>query len=313
MATSTSTTPINTWISHRAQDAWITPQEQLKRLALPFANKISSIFSNMVPDICQLIAEYALDDYLWEWLCLYDLKSMPQKIPPLPPNIIEMFQKRCPIYGTQIKPDGTFNTVKDTHFLTLICEEFGTLNQFERDILKPYAKKYRKEEEGRFQFAPFDEEIRERYGNVPFPRTHWAWIVKKIIPNSIGKPYSEQVTIVHDLNLQILEEIPQGTEKSLSAQESVMSENSFGRYEVLSFHSLTAGIFLHKIATGENLYTEYVGRGCAPAICSVKESFNLIRVVVGWFGAFGLSVMRRYDSAPTQYGISAMRTYPIKP
>jgi hypothetical protein len=80
--------------NHSQAVEWIAPEEQVKRLQLPVARKISDITS-IIPPIAQMIAEYA-DAGSTDWYRAYKRLGVSiQKVPPLPENMSEILESRC--------------------------------------------------------------------------------------------------------------------------------------------------------------------------------------------------------------------------
>jgi hypothetical protein len=278
MASLTTQRPLSTPV-----DQWITPQEQLRRLALSIAKeqvytnglgelpveRTSTVTESLarsilrrsylsssgseIPSLQDLAVERLIEPsplpfVLTNWyIARKRLNILPEKIPPLPENITQILNSKCSIYGDQIKEDGTHPRVGETHFLQLICQEDGSLIQF-IDVLRAY---YLNEKE-RFWILNFSTITRREHGNVPF-KSHWELITKDVIPGSQKKTYNQQIAIVEAL-----------------------AQKSFVNYEVPSLKSMSPALLLHTVATRDLLYK--VGRTYS-RVQEVAEGYHL--VVVG--------------------------------
>ena len=216
---------------------WISPEEQLERLSLYIAKKISDV-SGLIFPIAHLVAKYGeIDDSAMEWhralviLAQTNPKVFPQKIPPLPTDIFEILYSRCLISRDKKKPDGTFFKIKESHVLSLILEEFGTLAQLEKDILKPFGEANYPQNENPFHFRSF-ENLCGNQQTAPM-RTHWVLMSKDVLPGTKGKGYRRQEALVDSLS-----------RKSLVA------------YRIPTLLQTFATFAIHKIATGESLYSD---------------------------------------------------------
>ncbi len=292
-------------------DQWITPQEHLGRLALSVAKErvLTNGLRELPDDLVTTVAECAallilrrsdlsssdgeipslqdlavahlvelspLPSSLTNWYTARKrLNNLPEKLPPLPENIYAILNEKCPIYGDQIKEDGTRPRVGETHFLQLICEEDGSLNRFE-NVVKNYGKTHYTREgyslENPLQFRKFRRESREEHGDTPF-ETHWELITKDVIPGSRDKTYDEQVSIV-----------------------AALAQKAFANYEI-PLLSMVNSLFLHKIATEDSL-----------SICShVQEITRDCHLFAGAFTLSGLFVTYRKNEC--DYGVGACRRF----
>lgn len=261
---------------------WITPKEQLKRLATPIFEEVDKI-ARLIPEMIDIAAEYAMDIRLCSWyIGLERIKKLPDKIPPLPRHIHQIFNAKCPKQiCDERKPDGTFYTIGEKCTLTLVPEELGTLNEFEI-VVQLYGEKHYPESENPLKFRVFSRSLREKYGNVPFEPTHWELHAHDLIKGSKNKPYSDQIALVTSLSKEV-----------------------FVDWEVPELHGTVAAVFLKRIATGERLYS--AGRDGEPSIYTgVKESAIEGRLNVGGNNSRGVAI---YASDPpfNSFGIAVVR------
>lgn len=186
---------------------WITPQELLKRLLLPIAERVSDPDTTpLFLDLAKLVAEYAIDKWLTNWYTAYDrLQALPKKLPPLSvERIYKIMYSECPIYSDQVKADGEFYKIKDTHLFSLVSEELGSLNRMEKDVLKPYGKLAYSKEENPLRFEFFLHLARQKYADVPFSDTHFILITMKELPESTNKAWDQQVALIDALRQKTL-------------------------------------------------------------------------------------------------------------
>jgi hypothetical protein len=207
-----------------SRETWITPEEQLKRL-LPI-DEIATAVPALALDVVTIIAKYAASDAnLINWHeFLIKLKVFPAKLPALSEKIIEIFKEICPIYGGQKKDDGSFYTVGDTHTLTLISRELGTLNRFEYGILRPYAEAHFPKGENPFQ-CRYEMNISLEHGDRAFGPTRWE-LHTAVLPETFNQSYEQQVMSIESL-----------------------SKKALVNYQIPSLHGSIAAFFHRKVAT----------------------------------------------------------------
>ncbi|HSX38644.1 MAG TPA: hypothetical protein VLE95_07435, partial [Chlamydiales bacterium] len=211
---------------------WITPEEQLDRLHLPTARTVSAL-SPPISAVAKMIAQYTGDDPVMHWYTAHSLLGMVSKeIPPLPKEINEIMDSKCPIYGDQTQADGSYLKVKDTHFLALVPKEFGTLNQLQRDILKPYAEREYSDKENPLRFR-FTRAAHQAHADAAFPDTHWVLMTKDVLPESRNKSWEEQAALVREL-----------------------SKESLANYQIPTLQQASVAITADMVATGERLYQQ---------------------------------------------------------
>ena len=313
-----------------SRNGWITPKEQLERLALSmlkdrlYANKDKMIglvpyiamscatrsilrrshlepnngvpILTEVPPLMDLAAEQFLADpqtgplrlppILSDWyIARKKLGILPEEIPPLPQNIYQIVCGKCPIYDEKRKSDGTHYTVGDTHTLQLLCEEDGNLNQFEEKIMQYGEKNYPK---GRnpLQIRFFVTPARKKYGDLPFAPTHWELLTRDILPDSKNKSYETQVGMIRILN-----------------------KKACVNYGPPSLEDAPRTIFLHKVATGEGLYTSGNWTNSHLTYTSLEEVMEH-RLQLGSFDRHeGGQVGYVHSSGFSDVGIAAQRKF----
>lgn len=309
------------------RDGWITPQEQLERLAFTVAedrfranqakfeklpmilndkvtecaaksilrcsNLLSYDAQEQVPTLTHLIVDHLIEPTplppgLTNWYTARErLRALPEKLPPLPKDIHQIVNSKCPIYDGQIKADGTHYSVDDTHFLQLLCEEDGSLNHFENNVVKPYGENHYLQGVNPLQFRYFWHEARQEHGEVPCELTHWELTTKNILPESRNKSWAEQDELV-----------------------SSLGQKAFVNYEVPSVKNTPRALFLHRVATGESLYTASDARnGHLYTYTLLRESTEIYRLVVGGFDHAGLSVDDGYDFGDGSVGVGGLRKF----
>lgn len=267
---------------------WITPEEQLERLS---ASVLKAAFSktSIIFDIRKIVASYLvdqLDPSLTNWhTALRRLKALPKKHPPLPWNIHQILDSKCPVYGDQLKPDRTHYKIKDTHILYLIPGEFATLHHLEENILKPYgAKTCPKGDTHPFQFASF---VHKEHGDAPFLDTHWVLMTKDILPGSREKTWKDQVAII-----------------------TTLKKKAFTAYDPPTLQESYAAILLHKVATGQSLFVSdrYV------YTCTRVQEMVFIKDVryhlsLGGFSYSGIMLNTCFTPTCPLVGIAAVRRF----
>lgn len=271
---------------------WITPDEQLRRLTLPVAEKIDKI-SGLIPGVADIVASYVPDSKLTSWHTgLMLIERLPKKIPPLPRHIHQILNSPCPKkVCSKMKPDGTFYMIREKCTLMLVPEELETLNKFER-VVKIYGEKQYPENENPLQFRFFWNRARQEHGDIPFEPTHWVLHTDDVLETSRDKSYQEQADLVHSL-----------------AQET------FVDWEVPNLRDTIATTFLKKIATGESVYQEGNDQnGNIDTFTRVKEATHDRRLAAGHFAPAGLSVSYYFDGSSFDYhhfdvGVAALRRF----
>jgi hypothetical protein len=303
-------------ISRDKRADWITPQEQLERLALVEVKKrlyrkkeevpksfydridwedvvrpaIRSVLrrsnlskSNAIPKLQDLCVDHLmgpLPSSLTEWYTARErLGILPEKLPPLPWNIDQILNSKCPVYGDEKKEDGTHYTVKETHVLQLLCEEDGSINQFEKEI-RAHWKKYPS-----LRFRIFNPAARQEYGNLRFEPSHWELLTTDILPKSRKLRYPVQIAQIHSL-----------------------SQKSFVHYEIPSLQNVSRTTFLHKVATNENLYSGNHVRGPRHTLTRVKdETYNGAFCFGAYTGFDGPGVYILCSGRQKYVGVAARR------
>jgi hypothetical protein len=96
---------------------WQSPNEVLKELYMPFIRKVQEVLP--VLEVATLVGEYTHynlhSNYTLWHRALQNLDLLPEKVPPLPPQIMEFFEQDCKVNPYR-RPPGK---IKETHFLCL--------------------------------------------------------------------------------------------------------------------------------------------------------------------------------------------------
>jgi hypothetical protein len=107
--------------------------------------------------------------------------------------------------------------------------------------------------------------------------------------------------------------LPESRNKPPGEQDeliSVLSQKAFVNYETPSVNNFPRALFLHKVATGESLYTAgNAQNGHLYTYTRLQESTQNWRLVVGGFAPAGLGVY--YDSyfGSDYVGVAALRKF----
>jgi len=247
---------------------WITRVEQLQRLNEMF-----------------LVTEFGPAVTNWYTALLRLPTLISPAIPPLPRDIAAILRSPCPVYGDQVKPDGTPHKVGDTHVLSLISEEFRTITHLEESIVKPYeAATYRVETPLRSRV--FWSAARKEYGEQPFPPTYWVLTIRGILPNSHQKDWGQQVDLLQNL-----------------------STKASAEYEMLTLQESYATFVTHYVATGgENLYSTPNRDNKGHTVYTyVKEPTGAHRMIIGGAEPTGIRIARRFGYSGEILGVMASR------
>jgi len=116
---------------------WITPEEQLNRLALPLVEQIMKV-KELTSGIANIVAMYALDDDLAKWytILLDKKKVLPEKIPSLSLKIHQILFEKCQLGVNKKQSD---KTIDEGHVLTLVNDpnktRYWILLAKDKDIL----------------------------------------------------------------------------------------------------------------------------------------------------------------------------------
>jgi hypothetical protein len=311
----------------KEESQWITPQEQLERLALPYATDhvnavierlateafkqpLKSSFKSLAEttELLKDVVDKVIDQSIAELLnieghknqvpSLFDLVikrlvppspllahltnairalallgMLPERIPALPDNIIEILNSRCSVFN-----DG--RTVAETHTLMLIPGGL-TLDEFEAKVRAYGAANYRGDNP--LQFRYFWDQARQEHGKVSLGEAHWVLITKDVIPGSRNRSYADQSDMVAHLG---------------------------NGYEVPKLGEAIAALFLHKIATRESLYTEgNEQNGDVYTDTRVKETTQNYHLVVGGSAPSGVDVSDIDGFAHGSIGVAALRKF----
>ncbi len=282
---------------------WITAEEQFKRLCSPIAAKVKEFFASVISD---LVAGYAVDESLTNWytaLSRLKLNLSSWKMPPLPKDIHEIWESRCPIYDGQEKPDKTPYKIKDTHFLSIIFKEFNSIDRLANGILKTYKAPKSSNENSVsenskdifFAFKVRYEEECENQAYTPFPDTESVLMTKEILPGSSMLNWPKQKALVNTL-----------------------SQKAGVEYDVATVQQAFTAIAIHGVATGEALYsTRKVvyssGEGERPLYTRVKETAREIttgkdcHLITGSVPHNGMYICIASDEGSKQIGVGVIR------
>lgn len=271
---------------------WITTEQQLKELTLPDRKPVIQILEQSLPTaVADLIAYYALDPSwidpnLINWyMTLERLKALPKHIPRLPGNIRQILNSRCLIFWYKTKPDGSYYQVTDTHILTLIPKELGTLNLFEKRI-KRYCQIHKLKDADAFQFRHFWEPARVEHVDAPFEATHWELTTTEVIPGS------------QDF-----------TSAQLDAVIAALKQKIYVVYQPLSLKNTIVALFLHKLAMGAIHYSAGNRQNKSDShFTLVQESTHNCRLVVGGWALNGL-LINFVDQDDGGIGIGVRRVF----
>lgn len=319
------------------QADWITPEEQLKRLALPIARELvnenrnklpispkvdrsgnlvdpleqsiiecvtrsilrrSDLSDNgsekQIPSLMDLTVERLLDPgplppHLTTWYkALKRIGKLSEKIPPLPRNISQIFEGKCPKQiCNKIKPDGTFYKIKEMCTLILVPQELENPGEFEK-VVKSYGEKHYPEDENPLQYRCFWNAAREQHGNTPFGPTCWILHTNDVLEDSRNKTWDQQAAIV-----------------------DALARETFVDWQVPeSFWETFLTIALTEIGTGKRLYQ--IGNeqnGGLSTYARGKQMTQGYRLAVGGSAPSGVGVDGGYDYASKRIGVAARRKF----
>lgn len=178
---------------------WQSPESLFKKLNSQIGEKITES-TPLIPDLSQLVTSYVLSPLTNWYRGLEQLEALPSQIPPLPRHIEQILNSDCPLYRGIKKADQTAYKVFETHYLTLIPQEFVNMEHLERKILQPYGQKKYNEEIHPFQSATY----MTQGTTFPFLESEWILISKDLLPGSINKSWREQVALVTQLKKKSL-------------------------------------------------------------------------------------------------------------
>jgi hypothetical protein len=257
-----------------ARAGWIPLEEQLRRLNVPALPRDFGA---------------AITHWYTALLRLAEIHPaiLPQTIPPLPLDILQILNSKCPIYGDLPKRDGTFHTIGDTHVLSLCSQEFGSINTLEETMVKPYeAAHYQGETPLRSRI--FWSAARREYGDLPFPTTYWRLTIRGVLQNSRGKTWDQLVELLRNLSIQ-----------------------AGALYEMPTLQESYAEFVMHHIATrGENVYfipnQDMEGQ---EIYTYVKEPTGMHHMIIGGANESGVRVTRHYgqEDKTLTLGVMASR------
>lgn len=226
----------------------------------------------------QLMVDQPLPPILTSWyIALKRLNLLPEKIPPLPDNIVNILLSPCPIKkGKQIK---------DTHILTLVPREAGNLNKFEQ-TLRRYGEQHYPQNENPLQYRYFSQTARYEHGTTPFRPTHWVLMTNGVLPGSRNKTFQTQLKLIENL-----------------------SKRAGAEHEAPTLQQAVTAMMTHKVATGVTLYRAgNAGDNYLYTCTRVQERTNNCPLIVGGFAPSGLSISYDYI-AHEDFGVAARRKF----
>jgi len=180
-------------------DGWITPEAQSRRF-LSIAERVSAASKALIPGIAKIISEYVIEEAIYWKRALLSIDALPEKIPPLPDDILETLDSICPIFGHEIDPEEREPyRVKKTHILALVTEDFKVITHFERHIIKQYlnTKSPKKKLFAKLAYKYLNLITNQPF--TPFKPAHWILSPIQALPESENKSWEDQVELVEKL------------------------------------------------------------------------------------------------------------------
>lgn len=308
------------------QAHWITPQEQLTRLALPMAKElvnqnrdkfqlsfgapieepiIESVARSILRrsgisedsekilslmDLCveHLVESSPLPPHLTTWYkALNRIHKLPEKIPPLPASIHQTFEENCPRQiCSYTKSDGTCYKIKETCTLILIPQELGNPDEFEK-VVKAYGENHYPEGENPLHYQDFQGPDRQQYGEIPFGPTCWILHTDDVLEESREESWDHQVRLV-----------------------DALAQETFVNWEVPeSFYETFLTIALTEIGTRKKLYQIENAQGLS-TYTRVKQTTQGDHLVVGGSSPNGVNIFHCYNNSGSDgIGIAARRKF----
>lgn len=264
-----------------AHPDWITPEAQLGMLRAASQFEVSRV-PNLAKDFVALLTNWHTALTRLAKACP---RVFPKTIPPLPLNILQILDSPCPIYGDQVKSDGSIYKIRDTHVLSLVLQEFGTLNDFEETVIKPYEEANYSKDTTPLRFRSFWRAAREKYGNVPFDETHWALTTKGVVRGSLGKTWDQHIVFL-----------------------DALSQKAKATYEILTLQQSYATFITHYVATGENIYQVLnQSNGSHDIHTHVKQTIDGHYMLIGGSDYTGVRASRHYGYADATLGVMLSR------
>ena len=195
--------------------------------------------------------------------------------PPLPKDIYNILQSRCIFW-----PD---KKVYETHLLVLIPETVNGkpfhLNALEELIQSP-------KEGHKARYKNYYDDVKKELGTKGAP-SHWVLMTRDVIPRSLGKKYDDQKALI--ANYAKKSGTPYTLPKALDAATVLLVEY---------------------VQTGKKLYPD---KPLAYTLCQEKLNRNRWPVIIGAFGAGGVSVDYIHsDSGNDHGGAGALREFLVK-
>lgn len=312
------------------QAGWITPEEQLNRLALSMAEElvnqnrdklqlsagasieqpiIESVARSIlrrsdlsegsekrVPSLLDLSVEHLVESSsllpsLTTWYKgLKRIGKLPEKIPPLPANIYQILEGKCPKQiCSKTKPDRTFYKIKEKCTLILIPQELENPDEFEK-VVKAYGEEHYPEGENPLQYRDFWDPAREQHGKTPFGPTCWILHTDDVLEGSRNRSWYGQAALV-----------------------DALARETFVNWQVPeSFYETFLTVALTEIGTGKRLYQAgNEQNGSLSTYTRVKQMTRGCHLVVGGSALIGVGVHNPhyfgYDNEDV--GVAARRKF----
>jgi hypothetical protein len=195
--------------------------------------------------------EKDIPSYLRNWHTALHQIGYEGEIAPLPYYIREIMEERSPLQAKDCK-------VKEDHLL--YYDPPGTLN----DLVARLESRAVNPKVNPLKFERFEKRAKH-YCDVP-SEGEWILISKDVLEGSRNTGYLKQVAMIQEL-----------------------SKKSFADYQIPTFRAAIAATFLHKIATGEDLFPLNYEED-RPTYTFVQERVGDWRLIVGGFCPQGLYV-----------------------
>ncbi len=279
------------------QNVELVTRSILTRSILPDLNsgtekRVSSLFDLSLERLCQ---PDLLPSILTDWYTALKLRgALPNLVPSLPPEMTQILDSKCPIWGDERKPDdGNYYKYLDKWSLSLQTDE--TLNELEasasaygeRVLNNRGQKLYPGENPLRFRF--FRDLARNEHGDIrPSDTPYWILHTNTVLPGSRYLSPEEQDRMVADL----------------SGKTSV-------NFEVPLLRETVTTYFNRKIARGESLYQDGTQENNYLSTSTrVKETTRNTRLIVGKSLPSGLGIQHfDWDLSRDHIGVAAVRRF----
>jgi hypothetical protein len=176
---------------------WQTPDQVLRDLCSPFIRAVHEVLP-IIP-LAALVGEYAdhhLSPNCTRWhTALRNLDSLPERVPPLPANMIELLNRDCLIFRNQLNPDGTQRKIKDTFFLCLAPA--GTVDDL---AIQLFGQQHNRPYLSDFHLGPIFHGVTafRQPHLVEFNEPEWFAVSTSMIPGSKDKTFRQQINMILD-------------------------------------------------------------------------------------------------------------------